>query len=72
MLSLSMCIYYCATQVDLTAAASSAAAAAVVSAGAPGGLGAFANPGINDILARRKYLEANQSSSESEDSDWDD
>ncbi|KAG5176922.1 hypothetical protein JKP88DRAFT_227206, partial [Tribonema minus] len=47
-----------------------AAAAAVT--GAPGGLGAFANPGINDILARRKYLEADESDdSELDDSDWD-
>jgi hypothetical protein len=39
---------------------------------APAGLGAFANSGINDILARRKYIEADESDdSESDDSEWD-
>ncbi|CAM9397906.1 unnamed protein product, partial [Phaeothamnion confervicola] len=35
-------------------------------------LGALANPGINDILARRKYLEAESDESDSDDSDWED
>ncbi len=34
-------------------------------------LGAFANPGINTILERRKYLEADDSDSETDsDDDW--
>ena len=28
--------------------------------------------GINDILARRKYLEADESDTDSNDSEWDD